>query len=294
MTSNIQISQNPNGQTSSRRLLHTPSQLARSSLLYLQEIGVISCDSGFCSQRDALDSYLFLIVPRGTGTLTYRGSSYALKPGCIVWINCNHGYSYQSSKDRPLELAWIHCNSIVMRQLYSYFHQRHNSILLHAKELEPFMSVHETLEKILSEKQPNFEYHISLQLHTLVNLVTLFSSDTDGISNAASSISEKGALIKTYIETHFAEKITLDDLSREFCVSKYYMLRSFRNQYGMTIIQYLAACRIQHAKKLLRFSDMQIEAIGRACGIEDVSYFNRLFRSYEGMTAGQFRKQWRS
>ena len=156
------------------------------------------------------------------------------------------------------------------------------------------MSIHETLEKLVNEKASNFEYHISLQLHALVNLVTLFSPDSERISNAASSISEKGALIKAYIETHFAEKITLDDLSREFCVSKYYMLRSFRNQYGMTIIQYLATCRIQHAKKLLRFSDRQIEAIGQACGIDDVSYFNRLFRSYEGMTAGQFRKQWRS
>ncbi len=294
MTAKSLVPQNTDKQADSRRLLHTPSQLARNSLFYLQEIGVLPCSPGFCSQRDALDSYLFLIVPRGTGTLTYCGASYSLKPGCIVWINCNHGYSYRSSHDRPLELAWIHCNSASMKYLYSFFHQRHNSILLHAKELEPFMSIHETLEKMISEKEPNFEYHISLQLHALVNQITLFSSDTDGISNAASSISEKGALIKAYIETHFAEKITLDDLSREFCVSKYYMLRSFRNQYGMTIIQYLATCRIQHAKKLLRFSDMQIEMIGRACGIDDVSYFNRLFRSYEGMTAGQFRKQWRS
>ncbi|MGN0591969.1 MAG: AraC family transcriptional regulator [Ruminococcus sp.] len=294
MESDLQTSQNQEKQTSSHRFLHTPSQLARSSLLYLQEIGVLSCEPGFCSQRDALDSYLFLIVPRGTGTLTYRGNFYSLKPGCIVWIDCNHGYSYQSSHDKPLELVWIHCNSASMQNLYAFFYQRHHSILLHTKKLEPFINVYESLEKLISEKKPNFEYHISLQLHTLVNLVTLFSSDTDEISNAASSISEKGALIKSYIESHFAEKITLDDLSREFCVSKYYMLRSFRNQYGMTIIQYLATCRIQHAKKLLRFSDMQIEAIGHACGIDDVSYFNRLFRSYEGMTAGQFRKQWRS
>ena len=156
------------------------------------------------------------------------------------------------------------------------------------------MDIWDEIEKLIRNKNPGFEYEISLQLHTLVNMVTSFSQDSDGISNAASSISEKGALIKEYIEMHFAEKITLDHLSREFCVSKYNMLRSFRNQYSMTIIQYLAACRIQHAKKLLRFSDMQIEAIAHACGVDDVSYFNRMFRSYEGMTAGQFRKQWRS
>ncbi len=288
------LSHSSPSQAGSRRLLNTPSALARSSLFYLQEIGVLSCDAGFSSQRDALNSYLFLIVPRGNGTLFYRGNSYNLKPGCIVWINCNHGYTYRSSKEKPLELTWIHCNSAAMRSLYAFFHQRHDSILIHTKDIGPFIQIYESLEHLVSEKSPSFEYEISLQLHTLINRITLFSSDTDGMNNAASNIAEKGALIKAYIETHFAEKITLDDLSHEFCVSKYYMLRSFRNQYGMTIIQYLATCRIQHAKKLLRFSDMQIEAIGRACGIEDVSYFNRLFRSYEGMTAGQFRKQWRS
>ncbi len=285
---------NTGNQTSSRRLLHTPSQLARNSLFYLQEIGVLSCEADFCSQRDALDSFLFLIVPRGQGILTYRGSTYNLKPGCIVWINCSHGYSYKSSSDSPLELSWIHCSSAAMKQLCSFYRQKQNSNIIRVKELQPFMDIWDEIEKLIRNKNPGFEYEISLQLHTLVNMVTTFSQDTDGISNAASTISEKGALIKEYIEMHFAEKITLDDLSREFCVSKYYMLRSFRNQYSMTIIQYLAACRIQHAKKLLRFSDMQIEAIAHACGVDDVSYFNRMFRAYEGMTAGQFRKQWRS
>lgn len=283
-----------NSQQSSRRLLNTPSQLARSSLFYLQEIGVLTCDADFCSQREALDSFLILLVPRGHGSLSYRGSVYNLKPGCIAWINCSHGYSYRSSVECPLELAWIHCNSVTMRELCLFYRQKQGSNIIHVKELQPFMTAYEEIESLLSEKKASFEYHISLQLHTLINMLTMFSQEKDGVTNAISSISEKGALIKEYIENHFAEKITLDDLSREFCVSKYYMLRSFRNQYSMTIIQYLAACRIQHAKKLLRFSDMQIEAIGRACGIDDVSYFNRLFRSYEGMTAGQYRKQWKS
>ncbi len=278
----------------SQRYLHTPSQLAKSSLFYLQEIGTLTCDPGFTSQRDALDSFLFLFVPRGKGTLIYKDNTYKLSAGSVVWINCNHGYTYTSSTKKPLELSWIHCNSTVMKQLQGFFRQRQNNVIIRVKELQPFVAVYEEIEKLLREKKMGFEYSISLQLHNLVNAMTLFSQDTDGISNAASSISEKSSLIKEYIEAHFAEKITLDDLSREFCVSKYYMLRSFRNQYGMTIIQYLGACRIQQAKKLLRFSDMQIEAIAHACGFDDVSYFNRMFRSYEEMTAGQFRKQWRS
>ncbi|MGN0584701.1 MAG: AraC family transcriptional regulator [Ruminococcus sp.] len=276
-----------------RRILSTPSQLARNSLFYLQEIGMQSCEPGFVSSRDDLDSFLFMIVMSGEGVFSYNGNTYNLKPGCIVWVDCMNGYSYKSSSDRPLLISWIHCGSVTMRNLFSFFFQKQDSILIHVKELKPFIDLFCDIEQIISEKKANYEYHISLKLHALVNMMTTFSQETDGVSNAASTIAEKGALIKEYIEQHFSEKITLDALSAEFCVSKYYMLRSFRNQYGMTIIQYLSAYRIQYAKKLLRFSDMQIDAICKACGIEDVSYFNRLFRSYEGMTAGQFRKKWR-
>ena len=104
----------------SRRLIHTPSQLARTSLFYLQEIGVLSCEADFCSKRDALDSFLFLFVPRGHGTLSYMGNTYNLKPGCIAWINCNHGYSYKSSSESPLELIWIHCCSHSMKELCAF------------------------------------------------------------------------------------------------------------------------------------------------------------------------------
>lgn len=277
-----------------RCIFGTPSELAIKGLFYLQEIGMISCAPGFHSECDSIDSFLFLIVISGVGILNYNNNVYNLKPGCIVWIDCNLGYSYISSNEKPLLISWIHCNSFAMSKLCSFFNNKHDDILINVKKIQPFIDIFSNIKRIMSDKKTNYEYDVSLEIHALINMMTAFSQETDGISNAVSSIAEKGALIREYIEQNFNHKITLDDLSREFCVSKYYMLRSFKNQYGMTIIRYLQACRIQHAKKLLKFSDMQIEAIGRACGIDDVSYFNKLFRSYEGITAGEFRKKWKN
>ncbi len=276
-----------------RRLLCTPSKFAQNCLFYTQEIGVLSCPPNNFISYEPQNSFIFIIVLEGNGVLSYREKNYNLKAGCIVWLDCKYGYSYTNNEDFHLLISSIYCNSAPMNELFSFFYQKQGSILIHIKELQPFIEIHNDIERLAEEKKDNFEHHISLKIHELINMMTTFSRETDGISNIVSSISEKNALIKEYIEQNFNLKITLDDLSREFCVSKYYMLRSFKNQYGTTIINYLQSCRIQHAKELLRFSNMPIETISKECGIYDVSYFNKIFRSFEGTTAGQYRKKWK-
>ena len=49
---------------------------------------------------------------------------------------------------------------------------------------------------------------------------------------------------------------------------------------------YLTSLRITKAKEMLRFSDLQIETIARNCGIEDNSYFNKVFQKAEGLPPG--------
>ena len=56
---------------------------------------------------------------------------------------------------------------------------------------------------------------------------------------------------------------------------------------------YLTSLRITKAKEMLRFSDLQIETIARNCGIEDNSYFNKVFQKAEGITAREYRQKWR-
>ena len=71
------------------------------------------------------------------------------------------------------------------------------------------------------------------------------------------------------------------------------MSREFKKAYGITIANYIIAKRITYAKELLRFTSMQIEEIGQTCGIEDNSYFNKVFRKLEGMTASDYKKKWK-
>lgn len=93
----------------------------------------------------------------------------------------------------------------------------------------------------------------------------------------------------TYMEAHYAENISLDDLSDMAGLSKYYLLRFFTKQIGVSPYRYLQTIRIQEAKKLLEQGIVPVEAAGRT-GFADQSHFSNFFKEFIGLTPKQYMK----
>ena len=74
-----------------------------------------------------------------------------------------------------------------------------------------------------------------------------------------------------------------------FHVSKDYLCRRFRAEYGTSMISYLTQIRLKKAKEFLASSDMQIQEIADRTGFFDVKYFSTLFKKVNGITPSRFR-----
>jgi len=98
--------------------------------------------------------------------------------------------------------------------------------------------------------------------------------------------------VKDYLDQHYQDKITLEGLADLFYINKFYLTRIFKEQFGLSVNNYLQMQRITHAKQLLRFTELPIEKIGQECGMADANYFSRVFKKVEGMTPGEFRRMW--
>ena len=98
--------------------------------------------------------------------------------------------------------------------------------------------------------------------------------------------------VKEYLDSHYAEKITLDGLAAHFYINKYYLTKVFKEQYGQSITTYLLNVRITKAKQLLRFSEKSVEEIGMEVGLGAPHYFSQTFKSVEGVPPSVYRKQW--
>lgn len=93
--------------------------------------------------------------------------------------------------------------------------------------------------------------------------------------------------IRTYIDAHLSESITIETLEKQANMSKSSLFRLFKNELGITPIEYIIRTRMRQAKRLLR----KTKSVKETCfslGFNDVNYFVRLFKSRVGVTPGAY------
>ena len=91
-----------------------------------------------------------------------------------------------------------------------------------------------------------------------------------------------------FIEEHYTEKLTLEQMSREVGMSPKYFCRFFKSITHRTPIDYLNDYRIEAACALLRQDENSLTTVAYNCGFNDYSYFIKQFRKYKGITPHKY------
>lgn len=92
-----------------------------------------------------------------------------------------------------------------------------------------------------------------------------------------------------YIRENYQQRLTLDDVAEAFHLSKTYLSERFREHFGKNFVQYKNEVRIEHAKQLLRDTQLPISEVAVQCGFDNISYFSLVFRQITGTSPLQFR-----
>lgn len=95
--------------------------------------------------------------------------------------------------------------------------------------------------------------------------------------------------VRRYLENHYSEPITLDMIAEHVGMNRFSLCHYFSESCGVSVMTELTRIRIEKAKGLLRYSDYQIEVIGKACGFESQSYFSKRFREYCECSPSEYR-----
>lgn len=94
-----------------------------------------------------------------------------------------------------------------------------------------------------------------------------------------------------YIDANYNKPVTLADVARASHLSVSRLAHIFKEQMGITIIDYLTSVRIERAKELLLATDQNCTEICFEVGYNNQSYFTRSFKGFVGMTPRQFRTE---
>lgn len=272
--------------TASTRILTTPSTFAKENLFYLQEIGELESLKQHKTHRKSLDSFLLVVITKGSGTFHYNNKNYHVHQNDIVFIDCKKPYYHITDKLNPWRLQWVHFNGSNVSTYFEYFYNKSQSIVLRNHSSENALTLLKSMYELADDRSIEMEFKLS---HLISSLLTEIIIKEEKNEDSAFVKIKK---VKEHIDINFKSKITLDSLSKEFYISKYYMSREFKSKYGITINNYISNKKISLAKELLRFSDMTIQEIGNRISITDNSYFNKVFKKIEGVSPSAFRNKW--
>lgn len=94
-----------------------------------------------------------------------------------------------------------------------------------------------------------------------------------------------------YIEEHISDVLTIKEVAQQVHLNPSYFSVLFKEEAGLTFIDYVTQLRIKKAKELLKGSNLSLDAISEKIGLQTTSYFIRMFKKFESMTPKQYRDQ---
>jgi AraC-like DNA-binding protein len=93
-----------------------------------------------------------------------------------------------------------------------------------------------------------------------------------------------------FLHSHFAESITLEDVTRHVNISSRHLNRVYMQIFNTSVMQDLSEIRIEYAKKYLYSTDHSIEKIAEIVGFTSTRTLYKLFKKYAGITISQYRE----
>lgn len=183
---------------------------------------------------------------------------------------------------------WVHFHGKTAPDFYETYTDREGPVIYKPVSVTPYIQTLQALYNFQAGKDAMSD----LLCHKhLTDLITMIFSDNFQAAGTH-AIPQKFLDIQTYLKEHYADRLTLDDLSALFFISKYHMARQYQALFGTTILNDLTLNRLAHAKSLLRFSSESVEQIALSCGFQTSAYFIKVFRKYENMTPLEYRLKW--
>lgn len=132
------------------------------------------------------------------------------------------------------------------------------------------------------------EYKLEALKRQYISLVNECIGDKDTEENNAKN---KIKMAVHYIEKHYNENISVNQLAEKFEMSPNYFSTMFKKEIGQSTVNYVTDQRISKAKEFLRKSDKSVVEIAQMIGYEDCNYFFRVFKKNVGVTPQQYRAQ---
>lgn len=249
------------------------------------------------------DEMELVVIKKGQGYvsvdfdkhLVHSGDIIMIYPGCLHAIEQDASYKmeYENIIFKP-ELLSSGANDLCMLQ---YMKPLLDGTLPVEHFLTPAHEVFESLSNcirqidlVCADQTTGWQLAVKSALfYFFFLLISERQKKTVSISHNPKSLKKMKTVLK-YVEEHYTEKLTIDDMAKLTFYSKSHFMKFFKVHMGTGFTEYLNDYRLAMAARLLKSSDESILMIAEESGFDNLSYFNRIFKRKYGVSPGSYRK----
>lgn len=250
-----------------------------------------------CKEQEFAFHYheFYKIIYFVEGKVDYKieGKTYHLKPHDFVLVGANVIHKPEIDGNVPYNRYIIYLSEEFLaegnergeslKRCFEEAHQSQNRVVHFAAE--SYEEIVGCLLRMTQIEKQNGEYLGDLLLKAaFLEFMVLFNRKCIEQPKAYLTTAvyhEKVVDAITYIQEHLAEELNVDILAKEFYISKYYLMRQFKEATGYSIHQYINEKRIQMARRMI-LSGIPASVACYECGFQDYSTFARRFKEIVG------------
>lgn len=255
--------------------------------LYLASIGAWT-NQPEVVRKEGFRAFQWIQCLEGQGKLEIAGKTMTVAKGqgMLLFPEIPHRYW---PVIEPWTVRWVEFSGqFAVEHIRSLLFTE--STVLHVTNPGPLLARMDEIAAVIQNKTSISSYESSQHLYGLLIDLFRYTSKSDYRSTLQQQYEHLSPVLQ-YIEGHNHEQISLQDLADQIGVTPTHLCVLFRQALGVRPFEYVNGHRIRKAKELLLQPEaLEIQRISERVGFANPSYFNKIFKKYEGITPNAFRK----
>lgn len=244
-------------------------------------IGYEYNEKSYYVKRKNATSYLLCYTASGESVVEYERETFTLRAGSLLFINLANESVIRAS-DSHWEIYFMHIVGSDIDDVYRNF-VKNQGFYLENYDGITFIENFKRLYQSCTASIINY-YDISGQIYTILMDVLKRSNPTDHHSIINQAIA--------YIDHNYTEDLSVNELSKQLFVSKYFLIRKFHEQTGYSPKQYLTKIRLDKAKQMLAQTNKSIAEIAQSVGFHSEKNIYYAFKSLTGLSPKEYRENY--
>ncbi|MDR0885815.1 MAG: helix-turn-helix domain-containing protein [Clostridiales Family XIII bacterium] len=247
------------------------------------------------------DQIEFLLITNGSGTQLIDGVFYKVSAGDIIVHDAGSMHEEGMSDEKGMDVLYIaahvdlgNANGNINRLVPDGV----SPIIRREQHFHTIFcmcqSMYKKIDQVLSQMPDDaIAYAHALELNNyMLKAIIMIVMDIYAESEPRLTPAEDvlGARIRQYLDAHYLEDVSLQDIADSLNINRYYLSHVFKKMTGVSPMAYIIRHRIGDAQRLLNETEDQVSDIAYQVGFNSLNHFNNMFVRLTGMTASKFRR----